>query len=112
MPGRDQTGPMGQGPQTGRGLGVCAETPASSFGNVMPGRGMGYGRGFGRGAGMGRGIGRGYGRGFGWRSAGGYGYTKPSAQDEAKRLKEQVQYMQDEMNVLNSRIKELESQPE
>jgi len=40
MPRFDQTGPLGQGPMTGRGLGPC-------------GGGMGYGRG--------------YGRDFGWR---------------------------------------------
>ena len=36
MPGGDGTGPMGQGPLTGRGLGPC-------------GRGLGFRRGFGRG---------------------------------------------------------------
>lgn len=36
MPGQDQTGPMGRGPLTGRGLGPC-------------GRGFARGRGFGRG---------------------------------------------------------------
>lgn len=112
MPGGDQTGPMGAGPRTGRGLGVCAGYPVSGKINSMPGRGMAYGRGFGRGAGMGRG----YARGFGWRSAGGFGYAKMgagiSAQDEAAMLKGQVQYMQDEMEVLNSRIKELESRPD
>jgi hypothetical protein len=39
MPGFDKTGPLGNGPQTGRGLGPC-------------------------GCGMRRGAGRGYGRGF------------------------------------------------
>jgi len=39
MPRFDGTGPMGQGPMTGRGLGSC-------------GGGMGYGRGQGRGFGF------------------------------------------------------------
>ncbi|GAG67038.1 unnamed protein product [marine sediment metagenome] len=43
MPGLDGTGPAGQRPLTGRGLGPC-------------GRGMASGRGFGRG--LGRGFGR------------------------------------------------------
>jgi len=43
MPNRDKTGPMGQGPSTGRGLGPC---------------GGGIGRGFGCGRGFGRGLGR------------------------------------------------------
>lgn len=34
MPGQDQTGPLGQGPMTGRGMGFC---------------GKGFRRGFGRG---------------------------------------------------------------
>ena len=42
MPGYDRTGPSGQGPMTGRGLGAC-------------------------GGGMQRGFGRGYKRGFGFR---------------------------------------------
>ena len=44
MPNRDQTGPTGQGPLTGRGFGPCG----------------------GRGFGCGRGFGRGLGRYFGW----------------------------------------------
>jgi hypothetical protein len=42
MPGRDGTGPLGQGALTGRGLGV------SRTGNNFYGRGMGLGLGFGR----------------------------------------------------------------
>ena len=49
MPMRDRTGPFGEGPLTGRGLGPC-------------GRGMAFGRGF-----AGRGFGRGLGRGMGFR---------------------------------------------
>lgn len=47
MPGFDGTGPLGQGPRTGRGLGYCA-----------PGLGFGRGYGLGRGRGLGRGLGR------------------------------------------------------
>ena len=49
MPGFNQTGPQGQGPMSGRGLGPC-------------GRGRGMRMGFGRCQGYGRGLGR-Y---FGW----------------------------------------------
>ena len=59
MPWGDGTGPWGQGPMTGRGLGYCAGYPHPGF--VVPG--PGFGRGFGRG--WGRGFGRG--RGFRWR---------------------------------------------
>ena len=33
MPNRDQTGPLGQGPLTGRGLGPCG--PARGFGRCL-----------------------------------------------------------------------------
>jgi len=42
MPFRDGTGPQGQGPLTGRGVGPCGD-----------GRGFGFGRGFGKGFGRG-----------------------------------------------------------
>jgi len=40
MPNRDGTGPMGNGPRTGRGMGPCG-------GGMRHGMGWGYGRGFG-----------------------------------------------------------------
>lgn len=49
MPGRDQTGPSGKGPMTGRATGQCG-TPGNEGG---------------RGHGMGRGAGRGRAQGFG-----------------------------------------------
>ena len=68
MPGFDGTGPMGQGPMTGRGFGYCVDRNRQIGGWF--GRGMGYvsnwfGR-FGRGRSFtawGRGLGRGLGRG-------------------------------------------------
>lgn len=60
MPGRNGTGPQGQGPRTGGGLGGCpaTETPFSP-------QGGGYGRGIGRGLGrrQGRGARNGAGQG-------------------------------------------------
>jgi len=79
MPGFDQTGPLGQGPMTGRRLGRCtnygagfrnsaAETkadPNRTQSENFLGRGFGFGRGMsGHGLGMGRGRG-GRGRGLG-----------------------------------------------
>jgi hypothetical protein len=57
MPGRDGTGPLGQGAMTGGGRGWCSGG----------GAGRGPGRGLGRGAGGGRGPGRGRGFGPWWR---------------------------------------------
>ncbi len=62
----DGTGPLGQGPKTGRGMGNCSAgqiTQQSPFGDT---RGFGFGRGAARGAGLNRGRGRGFGRGFGF----------------------------------------------
>jgi len=41
MPGQDQTGPSGQGPMTGRGLGRCGRGLRQGFN-----RGFGFRRGF------------------------------------------------------------------
>lgn len=46
MPFGNGTGPLGQGPLTGRGLGPCAGYPNQGF------TGRGFGRGFGRGRGV------------------------------------------------------------
>ena len=51
MPGGDQTGPLGQGPMTGRGLGYCAGYNTPGYANPRPRRFFG----------------RGFGRDFGWR---------------------------------------------
>lgn len=77
MPGMDGTGPAGQGPMTGRGLGPCGtsglrtpqanyQQPTSWFGRLVQGVRGGFGIGTygGRRAG-GRGMGGG--RGRGWR---------------------------------------------
>jgi len=62
MPGGDRTGPMGRGPMSGRGLGLCSGSPTPGY--ATPGYGQGFGRGWGRG--FGRGF-WGRGRGFRWR---------------------------------------------
>jgi hypothetical protein len=74
MPGLNQTGPMGQGPKTGRGMGRCNpdnkgktddEILQNKDSSLEPeqrlGRGLGLERGFGMGRGQG-GPGRGLGR--------------------------------------------------
>jgi len=78
MPAGDRTGPMGHGPMTGRGAGICAGFGVPGYTNrpevggllsrfrpfgllgqgatpvAGSGRGRGRGRGFGRGGGRGR----------------------------------------------------------
>ena len=50
MPRYDRTGPLGQGPMTGRGMGYCNPNgPVNTAGPL----GLGFRRGFGRGSGRG-----------------------------------------------------------
>lgn len=66
MPGLNQTGPMGEGPRTGRKMGVCGNSRRAE--DVSPeGVPFGTGRGMRRGCGMGPGRGMGSGRGMGRR---------------------------------------------
>ena len=59
MPRGDRTGPQGQGPRTGRGLGPCGTENRENTGS---GENVGFFRRLGRGLGIGRG-GQGRGRG-------------------------------------------------
>ena len=89
MPGRDGTGPIGVGPMSGRGLGVCSAG--------APGYGEGRGLGFGR-----RG-GRGYGRGFG-------GYLSSDRDDSMTRkeaLSEQKKLLKDRLDFVNRQLDDL-----
>jgi len=88
MPRFDQTGPMGQGPMTGRGMGPCGR-----------GRGMGRGMGFR----FGRGYGRGLGRYFGWNEP----QTKEEKTDD---LKEYLNALKEEIEEAEKEIKDLQSQ--
>jgi hypothetical protein len=67
MPRGDRTGPQGQGPKTGRGLGKCNPKGGSPapLGQDGMGTGRGQGRGSGKGAGRGQRKGRGAGKGQG-----------------------------------------------
>ena len=128
MPGGDRTGPLGEGPMTGRGAGYCAGYPMPGYANPQGGRGVapGYGRGFGRGGGRGRGagFGRGMGRGFrGGRGADPYynqplaptpmaqpapAYGYPTAGNELEELKAQEQYYKAYLRDLKKRRETLE----
>ena len=52
MPGRDGTGPGGQGPMTGWSQGLCQTVSNSVFGGRGGGLGIGNGRSLGRGLGL------------------------------------------------------------
>jgi len=88
MPLRDGTGPQGQGPLTGRGLGPC-----------------GAGRGAGRGAGMGRGMG--IGRGCCPCPYIGISSRKFTAEDEKAYLVDEKKALEEEMKAVDERLGEL-----
>jgi len=82
---RDGTGPNGQGPMTGRGMGPC-------------GRGMGYGRGMGRGMGM----------GYGCNGCPYYGFVgRMTKEDEKEYLEDEKAALQKEMEAVDERIQDL-----
>jgi len=102
MPGFDQTGPMGQGPMTGRGMGRCA--------GAAPGYGFGFGRGRGFGCfprGMGYGRGFGFGRGFGR----GFGFAGTAQVSEKDALTAEIERLDQEKKLLKQRLSEIEEQP-
>ena len=83
MPQGDRTGPMGQGPSTGRRLGFCAGFNSPGFANY--GFGGGFGRGFRR-------------RRFRSQCTPPFRYNK----DEEKKA------LQEELKEIQNRLKELE----
>ena len=132
MPGGDRTGPMGAGPMTGRGVGLCAGYDVP--GNMNPSSGR-FGRGFGhgRGGGFGRGFQHG---GRGWRHqyyatgvpgwARGYDYPNPAVPpvfgtpastktvqaEELAYLKEQTRYFKGALEDIEKRVNELQRETE
>lgn len=120
MPRGDQTGPMGQGPRTGRAAGYCGGTESPGYAN--PGPGFGFGRGRGRGGG-----GRGWRHWFhatgltGWQrahsglpAAGGPNPTASTvsgpaeADTEGQQLRRQLGTLQDELAAIQQRLQQLE----
>jgi len=104
MPGRNRTGPSGQGPGTGWGLGGCSEGEHAMTGSNV--------RCFGRGAGRGgRPWGGGKGRCFGGGRGRMFGAPLPAnitVEEELASLKNQAAFLEDQMSATKSRIKELE----
>jgi hypothetical protein len=100
MPRGDGTGPAGQGPLTGRGMGYCAGFSMPGFMN------FGFG-GFGRGLG----FGRGFGRGSAWKARFFQPVMQPQALTEAeekKILQEELEILKEEMKEIQKRLKEIE----
>jgi hypothetical protein len=105
MPRGDGTGPLGNGPRTGRAGGPCAGRDEASFG-----AGRGWGRAFG--GRFGRGLGRGLrnrfgGRGrFGWARRFDGPASAPAPQKQA--LEEQVKELESSLMLARRRVDEMQ----
>lgn len=118
MPGRDGTGPMGNGPLTGRGAGYCAVREAGA-GTGFAGRGMSFGCGLGRGefgrggrwfaCGGGRGLGSRYNQRLRRVDGSQEAYSNNLSQgEEVEILKEQLGEYEAAVKNIQARINELE----
>ncbi len=87
MPGRDASGPLGAGPRTGRGLGLCQGYNTGSWGRR---RGCGFGHGFGRGFGFGAGR----------------GVQPVGRTSNETNLKDYKNYLEEELRQVNLELKE------
>lgn len=117
MPRGDRTGPMGQGPMTGRGLGYCGGYDEPGYAHPGPGYGWGgYGWGGGWGGGWGRGWRHGYratGLPFWARYGAGYGPwgpapQAPTSEQEAAQLKSQAEWLQKQLDAIQGRLDEIQ----
>jgi len=105
MPGFDGTGPMSQGPMTGRGMGYCGTGSGVPTGGAPV-----YGRGRG---GQPWGGGRGFGGGRGLRGAGPRGRFAgqqqfAGSQDERGWLQRQADALQQQLDGIRSRLQNLD----
>jgi hypothetical protein len=108
MPRGDKTGPEGQGPMTGRGIGYCSGYPNPGFVNNFFGRGIsGRDRIFGRG--MGAGFRGGRGAFTGYYHHGISSYPAFSKKDELNILEVQAKNLKKELEEIQNRISELGS---
>lgn len=107
MAGRDGRGPLGEGPLTGRGLGVCnAGNVARGGAGVGRGAGMRGGFGMGRGVGMRNRVGRGCGFGQGFGFGADVGYYPVDAKTEEEYLKQEKEILEDRLNQISEQLED------
>jgi hypothetical protein len=98
MPGGDRTGPLGQGPMTGRRMGFCS-------GNEFAGYATGA---FGRG--LARGFRGGQGRRGGFYRFANFGFgqnTEDAKQNRKKSIEDEIDYLKNQINGLEAELKKL-----
>lgn len=99
MPNKDGTGPMGMGPRTGRGTGVCAGNEIQEY--IEPGTPRWHS--WGRGRSRRRRFREGGAPGREW-----HGYDRPSREQEVDVFKAQDRDLQEVLQQINDRLDELE----
>ena len=96
MPGRNQTGPAGLGPLTGRRMGNCAGSTNSELNS---------------GFGFGRGMRNGFGRGFNQSSGRGLGrnYTFSETQNFSNKetIENEVNMLKEQLSILEKKLENL-----
>ena len=112
MPSGDRTGPMGQGPMTGRGAGYCGGYNRPGYANQAPGRGFGMGWRGGRGVGWGGGWRRG-GRSYRPYVPRTFAYDVPpmpayDEESEAKFLRAEATRLKNALDEIEKRLDEIE----
>jgi len=106
MPRGDGTGPMGMGPMTGRGAGFCNGFSTPGYANQSGG-------GF-----FGRMFGRGFRRMFyatgvpGWARYGNYTYPTANPADEKAALKNQADFLENQLSEIKKRLSGLDKDGE
>jgi len=99
MPRGDRTGPLGEGPKTGRQMGYCVGNEHPGFMNMDQNRGRGFGRRFQGGYGNGRGFGPGFNRGPGNYYQGGI----PDV-SEKTMIENEIRILKDQLSSLEERL--------
>ena len=103
MPGLNRSGPLGEGPMTGGGRGLCNPSNTGFAGGYNYGRDGGFGRGFGRGYGPGMGMRRGFGRG----NQPAYDQVPQNEKSKIDMLKAEASYMKSTLDAINKQIDDL-----
>jgi len=113
MPGRDRTGPSGEGPLTGRGAGFCAGGTGLRQDASATQQGAPYGLGRGGRNARGRGLGRGY-RARYWMQAGPAWRTEPDTDsldqgEETRLLRAEAEHLRSALEAIDRRLEQLET---
>ncbi len=90
MPRGDGTGPVGQGPVSGRGFGICTGANAGRYG-----------------AGTGYSFGRGRGFGCKWGYGVNYSAEPATAKTQKELLEEQKELLQNKLDIISKQLENL-----